>query len=224
MSVSTETFTGTAVRVTGVERLSPAEKLGLLQGDVLLRIGRREPLEALEMPSVLEEIGAEKDWITVMRDKVIFRISTVGGAMGVTLEPFPLQEEVTVSVNGAWTPFYAAIRHDDALLLLPERIAAVWLPFPVIAYGYYRLWQMVAATVFLYGIGFATSTLAFVVIYCSSIVTLAIGGPIFLRDTAVKDGFMPRARVALASKDDAAHLELVTGAVLRLDRDKNKKK
>ena len=58
MTVSTETFTGTAVRVTAVERLSPAEKLGLLQGDILLKIGRREPLEALEMPSVLEEIGA----------------------------------------------------------------------------------------------------------------------------------------------------------------------
>lgn len=224
MTVSTETFTGTAVRVTAVERLSPAEKLGLLQGDILLKIGRREPLEALEMPSVLEEIGAEKDWITVLRDKIVFKLSTVGGALGVTLEPFPLQQDVSVSVKGGWVPFHSAIRPDDAMLLLPDRIATLWLPFPVIAYGYYRLWQMVAATIFLYGIGIATSTLAFVVIYLSSIVTLAIGGPIFLRDTAVKDGFMPRARVALANKEDAPHLELVTGAVLRLDRDKNKKK
>ena len=51
-----------------------------------------------------------------------------------------------------------------------------------------------------------------------------MGGPMFLRDTAVKDGFLPRARIALAHPDDAAKLEMTTGAILRLDRDKNKKR
>ena len=149
------------------------------------------------MPSILEEIGAEKEWITVQRDKIIFRVSTIGGAMGITIEPYPLQGEVTLEVKDSWTPFYSAIRLDDSLLLLPERISAFWLPFPLIAYGYFRLWQMMGATIFMYGIGYATSTLAFVIIYIASIVTLAMGGPMFLRDTAVKDGFLPRARVAL---------------------------
>lgn len=221
--MATETFTGTAVRVTEVEKLSPGEKLGLLRGDILLKIGKREPLEALEMPSILEEIGAEKEWITVLRDKIIFRIATIGGATGVTLEPYPLQEDVILDVKGSWTPFYSAIRLEDSLLLLPERVAFYWLPFPLIAYGYFRLWQMMAATVFMYGIGYATSMLAFVVVYVGSIVTLAMGGPMFLRDTAVKDGFLPRARIALANPDDVAKLEMTTGAVLRLDRDKNKK-
>ncbi len=222
--MGTNTFSGTAVRVTGVEKLSPGEKLGLLPGDVLLKIGKREPLEALEMPSVLEEIGAEKDWLTVLRDKIVFKIATPGGAVGITLEPYPLMEEVSVDVEEAWTPFYSAIRQEDSLLLLPERISVAWLPFPVIAYGYFRLWQMMAATIFMYGLGFATSTLAFVVVYIGSIVTLAMGGPMFLRDTAVKDGFLPRARIALASTDDAAKLEMTTGAILRLDRDKGKKR
>lgn len=222
--MATEIFTGTAVKVTEVEKLSPGEKLGLLPGDILLKIGKREPLEALEMPSILEEIGAEKEWITVQRDKIIFRISTIGGAMGITIEPYPLQGEVTLEVKDSWTPFYSAIRLDDSLLLLPERISAFWLPFPLIAYGYFRLWQMMGATIFMYGIGYATSTLAFVIIYIASIVTLAMGGPMFLRDTAVKDGFLPRARIALAHADDAAKLEMTTGAILRLDRDKNKKR
>jgi len=222
--MATEIFSGTAVKVTEVEKLSPGEKLGLLPGDILLKIGKREPLEALEMPSILEEIGAEKEWITVQRDKIIFRVSTIGGAMGITIEPYPLHGEVTLEVKDSWTPFYSAIRLDDSLLLLPERISAFWLPFPLIAYGYFRLWQMMGATIFMYGIGYATSTLAFVIIYIASIVTLAMGGPMFLRDTAVKDGFLPRARVALAHPDDAAKLEMTTGAILRLDRDKNKKR
>ena len=44
--MATEIFTGTAVKVTDVEKLSPGEKLGILPGDVLLKIGKREPLEA----------------------------------------------------------------------------------------------------------------------------------------------------------------------------------
>ena len=206
--MATETFSGTAVRVTEVEKLSPGDKLGLLPGDILLKIGKREPLE----------------WITVLRDKIIFKLATIGGATGITLEPFPLQEEVSLDIKGSWTPFYSAIRLDDSLLLLPERISALWLPFPIIAYGYFRLWQMMGATIFMYGIGYATSNLGFIVVYIASIVTLAMGGPKFLRDTAVKDGFLPRARIALADLDDAAKLEMTTGAILRLDRDKNKKR
>jgi hypothetical protein len=219
-----ETYSGTAVKVTNVEKLSPGEKLGLLAGDVLLKIGQREPLEALEMPSILEEIGAQKEWITVLRDKIIFKMATIGGATGVTLEPYPLANEITVDIKEAWTPYHSAIRHEDSLLLLPERISPIWLPFPIIAYGYFRLWQMMAATIFMYGIGFATSTLAFVVVYIGSIITLAMGGPMFLRDTAIKDGFLPRARIALANPDDGPKLEMTTGAMLRLDRDKNKKR
>ncbi len=219
-----ETYSGTAVKVTDVEKLSPGEKLGLLAGDILLKIGQREPLEALEMPSILEEIGAQKEWITVLRDKIIFKMATIGGATGVTLEPYPLTNQITINIKDAWTPYYSAIRHEDSLLLLPERISPIWLPFPIIAYGYFRLWQMMAATIFMYGIGFATSTLAFVVVYIGSIITLAMGGPMFLRDTAVKDGFLPRARIALANPDDGPKLEMTTGAILRLDRDKNKKR
>mgnify|MGYP006274486439 FL=1 len=112
-----ETYSGTAVRVTDVEKLSPGEKLGLLAGDILLKIGQREPLEALEMPSVLEEIGAQKDWITVLRDKIIFKVATIGGATGITLEPYPLAEDINVDVKTSWTPYYSAIRQEDSLLL-----------------------------------------------------------------------------------------------------------
>ena len=86
----------------------------------------------------------------------------------------------------------------------------------MIAYGHFRLWQMMGGTLFLYGIGWVTSPLAFGVIYVASILILISGGPYLLRDTATKDGFLPRGRIALAKASDVAALEMVTGAILRL--------
>jgi hypothetical protein len=76
---------------------------------------------------------------------------------------------------------------------------------------------MMAATLFLYGIGYVTSPLAFGVVYASSVMILITGGPYLLRDTAFKDGFHPRGRIAIGRPGDVAKLEMVTGAILRLN-------
>jgi hypothetical protein len=75
---------------------------------------------------------------------------------------------------------------------------------------------MMGANLFLYGIGYVTSPLAFAVVYLSSVMILASGGPYMLRETAIKDGFLPRGRVAVGKPSDVAALELATGALLRL--------
>ena len=80
---------------------------------------------------------------------------------------------------------------------------------------------MMGANLFLYGIGWVTSPIAFTVVYLSSVLILISGGPYLLRETAVKDGFLPRGRVALGKSGDIATLEMVTSAILRLT-DKNK--
>ena len=214
--MSSETFSGIAVRVKHVQKGTPGERLGLLPGDIILKLGKFEPLEGVETPSVLDELGSSHEWIVVQRDTVIFRISPIGGADGVLLEAYPLPEEIVCESDGAWKAYHCSIRSSDAMLLIPERISPIWWGVPVIAYGYFRLWQMMAANLFLYGIGWVTSPLAFGVVYASSIMILISGGPYLLRDTAMKDGFLPRGKVALAKGSDVAALEMVTGAILRL--------
>ena len=214
--MNTETFSGIAARVKSVEKGSSAERLGLLTGDIILKLGRHEPLEGVEMPSLLDDISVSKEWLIIQRDTVIFRLAPSGGATGANLEAYPLQEDVICETEGAWHAFYCSIRPGDTMLLIPERISPIWWAIPVIAYGYFRLWQMMAANLFLYGIGWVTSPLAFGIVYASSVMILVSGGPYLLRDTAVKDGFLPRGRIALGKSGDVAALEMVTGAILRL--------
>jgi hypothetical protein len=217
MTKHTETFSGMAARVKDVQRGMPAEQIGLLQGDIILKLGKHEPIEGVEMPSILDDLSGSHDWIVVMRDTIVFRISPVGGATGATLEAYPLPAEVVVETEGPWTLYHCCMRPNDAMLLIPDNISPIWWPAPLIAYGYFRLWQMVAATVFLYGIAFVTSQLALGVVYAASVMILITGGPYLLRDTAYKDGYHPRGRLAIGKRADVATLEMVTGAILRLN-------
>ena len=74
---------------------------------------------------------------------------------------------------------------------------------------------MAGATVFLYGIGAAVGLLPFCLTYGISIFTFVAGGSSALKDAAHKDGYLPRAKIALASPDDIPELELVSRALLR---------
>ena len=87
--MTVETYGGVAAQVMTIEKLSPAEKLGLLPGDVILKLGMREPLEAIESPSMLAEIASEREWMVVRREAIIFRIALKGGAAGADLQPYP---------------------------------------------------------------------------------------------------------------------------------------
>ena len=215
--MTTEIYSGTVARVKAVELGSAADRLGLLVGDIILKLGKHEALEGVETPSVLDDIRADHDWLVIKRESVIFRLASKGGAFGATLEAYPLPEDITLDIKGPWEPFHCSIRPNDSMLLIPEKISPIWWPFPLIAYGYFRLWQMLGATLFLYCIGLATSEIAFAVVYIASILILITGGPHLLRDTAVKDGFSPRGRIALGDRADIANLEMVTKAMLRVN-------
>lgn len=216
--MTVEIYSGTVARVKAVELGSAADRLGLLVGDIILKLGKHEPLEGVETPSILDDIRADHEWLVIKRETVIFRLASHGGAFGATLEAYQLPEEITLEIKGPWEAFHCSIRPHDSMLLIPERISPIWWPIPIIAYGYFRLWQMLGATLFLYSIGLATSSIAFAVVYGASVLILITGGPHLLRDTAVKDGFSPRGRIALASRSDIAPLEMVTKAMLRLNQ------
>ena len=217
MAVKTEVFSGMAARVKDIQKGTPAERMGLIPGDIVLKLGKHEPIEAVEMPSVLEDLSGSNEWIVIQRDAIIFRVSPAGGAFGAILEAYPIPDEITLETDGPWMQYHSCIRPNDALLLIPDNISPIWWSVPVIAYGYFRLWQMMEATLFLYGIGYVTSPLAFGVVYASSVMILITGGPYLLRDTAFKDGFHPRGRIAIGRPGDVAKLEMVTGAILRLN-------
>ena len=217
MTVQTEIFAGMAARVKDVQKGTPAERMGLISGDIILKLGKHEPIEAVEIPSILDDLSSSNEWIVIKRDSVIFRVSPAGGATGAILEAYPIPEEIILETDGPWMQYHSCIRPKDALLLIPDRISPIWWLVPVIAYGYFRLWQMMAATLVLYGIGYVTSPLAFGVVYASSVMILITGGPYLLRDTAFKDGFHPRGRIAIGKPGDVATLEMITGAMLRLN-------
>jgi hypothetical protein len=214
--MSTETFSGMVARVKDIEKHSPAERLGLIVGDIVLKLGQHEPLEGVEMPSLLDDLATSHDWLIIQRDTIIFRLSPAGGASGAVLEPFTLPSDVTLETAGQWKAYHCSIRPGDAMLLIPESISPIWWFIPAVAYGYFRLWQMLGANLFLYGIGYVASPIVFTVVYVSSVVIFIVGGPYMLRETAVKDGFLPRGRVAVSSQSDVAALEVATGAMLRL--------
>jgi hypothetical protein len=211
-----ETYSGIVAIVKSVRKSSSAERMGLLVGDVILRLGKHEPLEGVEVPSTLDQIAKDQEWLVIQRDTVIFRMSPAGGAAGAVLDAHPLPEDIVYETNEPWKPYYALMRPGDAMLLIPEQIPTYWWPFPAIAYGYFRLWQMMGATLFLYGIAYVASFFAFGVVYFSTCLILISGGSYMLRDTASKDGFMPRGRVAVGKASDVSSLERTTGAILRL--------
>ena len=209
-----ESYIGRFAKVTEIERLSLADRSGLIVGDVILRLGDRDPVDAIGESDLLMSLG-NKEWITILRDKVIFKLLFGHGLMGLTLAETELLDPVKVRPDARWKSYLSAVRPGESLLILPEVPAAHWWLIPLLAYGYYRLWQMAGATVFLYGIGAAIGFLPFCLTYGISIFTFVAGGSSALKDAAHKDGYLPRAKIALASPDDIPELELVSRAMLR---------
>lgn len=212
--MSEDSYIGPVAKVAAIEKFSLADRSGLLVGDIILQLGNRNPLEAINDPDMLMSLG-NKEWITILRDKVIFKVMFGSGLRGLELVQGELLDAVKERENPRWKSYLSAVRPGETLLILPEVPPAHWWPIPLIAYGYYRLWQMVGATLFLYGIGGAVGLLPFCLTYGISVFTFVAGGASALKDAAHKDGYLPRSKIALSSPDDIHELELVTRAILR---------
>lgn len=212
--MSGERYIGQVVKVTEIEKLSLADRSGLIVGDIILRFGERDPLELLDDRDLLVSLGP-KEWITVLRDKVIFKMIAGNGFMGLEVAQTELVDEVGVHPDGRWKSYLSGVRPGESLLILPEIPPVHWWPIPLLAYGYYRLWQMVGATLFLYGIGGAIGLLPFCLTYGISVFTFVAGGSSALKDAAHKDGYLPRSRIALARPSDIHELEMVSSVLLK---------
>ena len=209
-----DSYIGPVAKVAAIERLSLADRSGLLVGDIILHLGNRNPLEAIEDHDMLMSLG-NKEWITVLRDKVIFKLLFGSGLRGLELVQAELLEEVKEREDPRWKSYLSAVRPGESLLILPEIPPVHWWPIPIIAYGYYRLWQMLGATLFLYGIGGAIGVLPFCLTYGISVFTFVAGGSSALKDAAHKDGYLPRSKIALSSPKDVSELEMVTRVIMK---------
>jgi hypothetical protein len=203
--------------MTAIERYSSGERVGLFVGDLILAVGGFAPSDVVADPEIWSRLGRH-DWIVVVRKGLVFRLCPGNGLDGLTLEPRLPLDTVAVPEDGRWVDFHVGLQPGRGLLLLPDAISPLWSMLPVAMYAHFRLWQMMVATLLLYGVAFVMDPLVFAIVYGLSVVVAALGGPALLRDAARSHGFQSRGRIGLVKGSDAAALELATAALYRQRR------
>jgi hypothetical protein len=193
-----------------VERGSSADRTGLMVGDRILRFGRHMPSEIIAHENPMSLLG-RADWMLVLRDEVFFKLAVGAGIEGAEmrrgervegLEP-PAETENWISCHGA-------LGRGRGIIVLPDRISPLWALVPPLLFARHHLWQFTAAIVLIYAVAGAFGFVPALLAYVTSMITVGAGGAALLRDAAGKQGWHPTARLAVASWNEAAKLEVTT--------------
>ena len=198
------------VLVTAVLRYTPAERSGLVQGDLILSFGARKTSDLKDDPEFIQNIGA-KDWLTILRGDVYFKLQPRDGLEGATFEAATALDQVSVPVDdGKWLHYSSGMQADGILLLMPERISGLWSIVPVMLYTRYRLWQMLTGAFLVYGIAAMMGLVPFILTYVVTSLPVLTSGAYLIRSAAEKQGYAKRGDVMVANGSDAAALEIET--------------
>lgn len=209
MATETRSFDD-VVMVTSVARYTRAERSGLVAGDLVLSFGTHKPSELKEDPELIERIGP-KDWLTILRGPVYFKMQPTEGIEGASFEPATPIESVEIPVDGpSWFNCTTGQQADGTTLLLPEHISPFWSLVPVMLYTRYRLWQMLTGSILVYGIAALFGTVPFLLTYFVASLPVLTSGSYLLKSFAEKQGYAKRGDVMIASASDAAAFELET--------------
>ena len=214
------TFTDVAL-VTAIDRGSPAERIGLLKGDQILAFGTISPADILEDPQRLNAVK-KSDWLIAVRNKILFRISASSGIEGAGYTRGEAVIGISLPNDNEWVGYHACIEHNQAMILIPEIISPFWALVPVVLFARYRLWQMLTATLLVYGLSYAMNPMFFPLAYLVSTLAVALGQTALLTNAATKQGFVPLCIYQLAPSSDDAALEMITAELFAHEREQQR--
>ena len=202
------------VQVTSVERYSPAERNGLVTGDLVLALGAHAPTEALENPEIIATLK-RGDWLLLRRGDVAFRLGIGEGLQGAAFEATTPAEDVTMPSDGQWVTYWGGTQTGGAMVLIPDHISWGWALLPPLLYARFHNWQMLSAIALVWCIALVEGPITFILSYLVAVAVAMVGGSSMLVDASKKQGYAARGHYGLASYKSAAALELVTAEKLR---------
>lgn len=212
MSKETRSYEAPAL-VTHVARYMPAERTGLVKGDLILAFGNHSAAEVIADREIMAGLKS-KDWLLILRGKIVFRLAYGEGVEGCVFESANAVD-VDMPAGIEWPTWWGGVQRGGAMVLVPDRMTRVWALCPPLLFVRYRNWLMFTANMLVYLTAYVvegpiTASLAYLI----TVAVAYAGGPALLRDTSEKEGFVPRGRYAIASWTDAAGLELTTKQML----------
>jgi hypothetical protein len=202
------------VQVINVERYSPAERNGLVTGDLVLALGSHAPTEVLENPEVITTLK-RGDWLLLRRGTVAFRLAIGEGLQGAIFEATTPAEDVTIPSDGQWVTYWGGTQSGGAMVLVPDHISWGWALLPPLLYARFHNWQMLSAIGLVWSIALVEGPITFILSYLIAVAVAMAGGSSMLVDASKKQGYAARGHYGLASYQSAAALELVTAEKLR---------
>jgi hypothetical protein len=199
--------------VTHVARYMPAERTGLVKGDLILAFGTHSATEVIADRELMAGLKRH-DWLLILRGKVVFRLAYGEGVEGCVFETAQAVD-VDMPQGIEWPTLWGGVQRGGSMVLVPDRMTRIGSLCPPLLFVRYRNWLMFTANVLVYLIAFVVEgPITTAIAYLITVAVTYAGGPALLRDTSEKEGFVARGHYAIASWTDAAALELTTKQLL----------
>ena len=207
-------------QVISVTRYSPAERNGLIAGDLILLVGSHSASELIENPEMASKIK-HGEWLLMIRRGVPFRLAVGEGLEGCVFEAATPIENITIPIGEQWESYWGGVQTDGAMVLVPENIGWAWALLPPILYARFRNWQMIAAVTLVWCTALVEGPITFILSYLIAVAVALVGGSKMLIDASQKQGYSPRGTYGLGSYASAAALELKTAELIGSLQHKN---